>query len=276
MNDLYIFVHKSFPILQQMQDQYEISTHKKDRRYYVPTRGRKKFARRKDKEIREIYSRFLSRELFENLIVTAISQFESFLFVVLRLVFLKYPKKLTINIRGIDTEKGIPLAILLDTENRAEALEKVIERQLNGLSYAPPSAYLDYVKRVCGVDTSDPAFVDYIELKASRDLIIHNSGIINASYLLKAGVEKRGNVGEKIAVNESYFDHCLATLKRLSGIIRRDIDKHFPGEEGWRVGTYQAACNDRHQLGFCTESIVKSHCQQRASWHSEAGCGNLE
>jgi hypothetical protein len=228
VNDVHIFVQQSFPLLEEARSNYEASTHKKDRRYYVPTVGRKKFARRKDKELKEIYDRFLSRELFENLIVTAVSHFESFLFAVLQLVLLAYPKKLTLNVRGMDIKKEIPLDILLDTDNREDALREVIERQLNSLSYATPKAYLEYLNSITGVDTSDPAFLDYIEIKAARDVIIHNSGIINDVYLSKVGDKKRGEVGDGLVVDNQYFNHCIATLKRLSGIIRRDVDKQFP------------------------------------------------
>jgi hypothetical protein len=228
MNDVHIFVQQSFPLLEDARNNYESSTHKKDRRYYVPTVGRKKFARRKDRELKEIYDRFLYRELFENLVVTAISHFESFLFTVLQLVLLTHPKKLTLNVRGMDIKKEIPLNILLDANNREDALYEVIERQLNALSYAAPKAYLEYLKSVTGVDTTDPAFADYIEIKATRDVLIHNAGIVNDVYLSKVGNKNRGEGGDRLAIEKQYFNHCIATLKRLSGIIRRDIYKQFP------------------------------------------------
>ena len=228
VNDVHIFVQQSFPLLEEARRNYEASTHKKDRRYYVPTVGRKKFARRKDKELKEIYDRFLSRELVENLIVTAVSHFENFLFAVLQIVLLAYPKKLTLNVRGMDIKKEIPLDILLDADNREGALREVIGRQLNSLSYATPTAYLEYLNSLTGVDTSDPAFLDYIEIKATRDVVIHNSGIINEVYLSKVGNKKRGEVEDRLVIDNQYFDHCIAILKRLSGIIRRDIDKQFP------------------------------------------------
>jgi hypothetical protein len=230
MNDVHIFIQQSFPLLEKAQSNYETSTHKKDRRYYVPSVGHKKFARRKDKELKEIYDRFLSRELFENLIVTSVSHFEAFLFAVLRLILLAYPKKLTLNIQGMEIKKEIPLEILLNTDDREEALRKVIERHLISLSYATPKAYLECLNKISGIDTSDPVFEDYLEIKSTRDVIIHNSGIINDVYLSKAGNKKRGKIGEQLEIDDQYFNRCIATLKRLSGIIRRDIDRSFPGK----------------------------------------------
>lgn len=228
INDVYIFVQQSLPLLEQARNNYEISTHKKDRRYYVPTVGREKFARRTDNELREIYDRFISRELFENLIVTAVSQFESFLFETLRLILVTYPQKLTLNVRGMETRREIPLEVLLEAPSREDALRQVIERQLNSLFYAAPEAYLTYLNNIASVDTSDSAFLDYIEIKAARDIIVHNSGTINKIYLAKAGDRKRGELGERLLMDSRYFGHCVATLRRLSGIIRRDVDKNFP------------------------------------------------
>lgn len=228
LNDVHIFVQQSFPLLKEARSNYEVSTHKKDRRYYVPTVGRKKYARRKDRELREIYSRFLSTELFENLIVTAVSHFEFFLFSVLQIVLLAYPKKLTLNVQGIDTNREIPLEVVLNADSLETAVREVIDRQMISLSYASPRTYLLYFNKVTGVDTSDPAFLVYVEIKATRDVIIHNAGTANNTYIAKVGNRKRGEVGQRLINDEQYFESCIATLKRLSGIVRRDINKHFP------------------------------------------------
>lgn len=231
LNDVHIFIQQAVPLLEDARNTYETSLHKKDRRYYVPTVGRAKFARRKDKELKEIYERFIARELYENLIVTAVSQFESFLFDVLRLVVSSYPQKLALNVRGVETNRDVPLDVLLQSESLEDALNQVIARRLNSISYAAPRAYLAYIKHVASIDTDDESFLDYIEIKSSRDLIVHNSGIINELYLQKAGEKARGNLNEKIMVDALYFDNCIATLKRLSGIVRRDIDRNFTNRD---------------------------------------------
>lgn len=227
INDTHIFVQQAFPLLEYAKDNLLNSGNKDDRRYYVPSTKMGKFANRTDEELKSIYDRFIHRELYENLIVGAVSQFESFLFDVLRLVISTYPKKLTRNIRGMDTLTTVPINILLDSEDLEVALSQIIERRLNEISYAKPKDYLEYFQSITTVDTSDSAFMDYIEIKATRDLIIHNSGIINEVYLGKVGNKKRGDVEQKIQINFEYFNHCIATMKRISGIIKRDTEKSF-------------------------------------------------
>jgi hypothetical protein len=52
--------------------------------------------------------------------------------------------------------------------------------------------------------------------------------MINAIYIEKAGTRARGALGASIEVDSGYFDGALATMKRMSGIIKRDVEKSFP------------------------------------------------
>jgi hypothetical protein len=228
VNDVHIFVQQSIPLLEEAKNIYEASLHKKDRRYYVPSVARTKFARRNDIELKEIYERFIKRELYENLIVAVVSQFESMLFEVLRLVICAYPQKLTLNIQGVQTERNIPIEVLLQSSSLENAIIEVTRRRINSISYASPQAYLSYLNGMAGITISDSAFQDYLEIKAARDLIIHNASIVNDVYLQKSGDKSRGNLGERLTIESDYFNHCIATLKRVSGIIQRDIGKNFP------------------------------------------------
>jgi len=227
INDTHIFVQQALPLLGYAKENLEKPDNQEDRRYYVPSTKKGKFANRTDEELKSIYDRFIRRELYENLIVGAVSQFESFLFDVLRVIISTYPQKLTRNIQGVDTLKTIPISILLESENLDNALSEVIERRLNDVSYAKPKDYLEYFGNITTVDTTDPAFMDYIEIKAARDLVIHNSGVINDVYLGKVGKKKRGELNQKIEIDSEYFNHCVATMKRISGIIKRDTEKSF-------------------------------------------------
>lgn len=228
INDVHIFVQQAIPLLNEARDKYEASKHEKDRRYYVPTIGRTKFARRTDQELKNIYERFIENELYENFIVTAVSLFESLLFDVLRLVIYSYPQKLTLNVQGIQVDRTVPIEVLLQSNTLESALEEVIRKRINSISYAMPKAYLEYLNNVAGITISDPVFPDYIEIKATRDVIIHNARIINEIYIQKAGDKSRGKINEKLIMDLDYFNHCIATLKRVSGIIQRDIKQNFP------------------------------------------------
>jgi hypothetical protein len=113
LNDIHIFVRQALPLLEEARPAHAKSTRKKDRRYYVPSIKRTKFARRTDNELRRIYDRFTSARLYESFLITAIAEFEAFLVRVLQLVISKYPKKLSITVSGIPHVKVSPLTFSL-------------------------------------------------------------------------------------------------------------------------------------------------------------------
>jgi hypothetical protein len=228
MNDIHIFTSQAMPVLEQARREYAESDREGDRHYYVPSVGRGKVAKRKDQELKELYDSFLRTELHRTFLVSAVSQFEAFLGQVLALVFREYPRKLTTGVPGVPACKDVPATLLLDSGTIEEAVERVIERHLAGVFYAAPKAYLEYVGKVTGIETDDPAFASYLEIKATRDLITHNAGVINEVYLAKAGDRARGKLGDAVVIDKAYFEQALAILKRLSGIIKRDTTKAFP------------------------------------------------
>jgi hypothetical protein len=227
LNDSHIFVRQALPLLLDAAKVHAESKHQKDRRYFVPAKGSVKFAERTDKELKGIYDHFIHTGLYRSLLVTAVSEFETFLVRVLTEVIREYPGKLTKGVTGISGCKAVPMDYLLDAADLSEVLDRAIAEHISGVFYAAPKAYLDYIREICGADTTDDAFQNYIEVKATRDLIVHNSGYINSVYMSKAGERARGELGTFIQVDSDYFDHALATLKRAAGVIKRDAEKTF-------------------------------------------------
>lgn len=229
VNDTHIFAAQALKVLRDAQGgMLSISREGKDRRYDVPSIRKSKFARRTPHEVRQIYDRFLVRELYENFIVSAVSQLESFLFETLRLVLLAYPQKLKVNIKGVEIDRTVSLDVLLGKEDIRAVLEEIVENRILSISYANPRTYLQFLGKIAGIDIEDKAFEDYLEVKATRDLLIHNSGMVNAVYGVKAATRARARIGQVIQIDRQYFDRCIATIKRISGIVRRDVDKTFP------------------------------------------------
>ena len=227
LNDIHIFIRQALPLLEDARDTHGASTHKKDRRYFVPSVGRAKVAKRTDHELRQIYERFTTQRLYEAFLITAIAEFESFLARVLRGIIREYPPKLSEGVPGVSGCKAVSAEILLESATIDEALDKAIADHINGVFYAKPKEYLNYLSKVTGVDTEDDAFLDYLELKATRDILVHNSHLANAIYRSKAGSKARVAIGEVLSADSTYFDNSLATLKRLSGIIKRDVERTF-------------------------------------------------
>jgi hypothetical protein len=232
LNDIYIFTQQAMPLLNVGRSFSSGSKFKGlDKRYYVPGKSHTSFARRTDAELQAIFGSFLDRELYASLLATMVSTTESFLSDVLERVLLLYPRKLTVTPQGNQIGRDIPISLLFESPDLPALVRSVIQSRLHSLAYASPHQYLAYFKAVTGVDTDEHAFSNFVEIKAARDLIIHNRGVINEIYLEKAGGLARGAVGDVVEINHQYFKHAIAQLKRVAGITKRDIEKVFAKSE---------------------------------------------
>ena len=93
--------------------------------------------------------------------------------------------------------------------------------------FGKPTEYLNAAAKVLGIK-NDPKIVDdYIEIKASRDIIVHNSGTINRLYVDKAGLKGRGNVGEALKIDYQYFRSVIEVVKRLSRHMSDSVEATY-------------------------------------------------
>ncbi|CAO3941605.1 hypothetical protein [Achromobacter mucicolens] len=91
--------------------------------------------------------------------------------------------------------------------------------------FAKPSEYIKKLTKVLAIPIDVGLVSDFLEIKASREIIIHNNGRINKLYVEKAGEKARGKIGDELTVDHAYFRHVIVKLKRLSGTIQRETEK---------------------------------------------------
>ncbi len=94
------------------------------------------------------------------------------------------------------------------------------------LFYAKPSAQFEYLEKVVDIEIDELLKESWIEIKATRDLLVHNSGVINRLYLSKAGNQSRGEDGEEIPINKEYIEQSMSTVKSIVGRICSHIQKN--------------------------------------------------
>ncbi len=78
--------------------------------------------------------------------------------------------------------------------------------------YASPKNQIEYFYKALGIEFENSE--QWFEIKATRDVIVHNLGIINEVYINKAGDKSRGKIGEKILITQNYFRETISYLKR--------------------------------------------------------------
>ena len=138
----------------------------------------------------------------------SVSLFEDFFFDLLRHWLAASPESLS--------KKQVEFSRVLDAPDRATIVLEVVDKELNELKYkrvADWFAYLD--KRIkLGCPTSDE-IGQLAEIKASRDILVHNKGIANATYLEKAGSRARYKAGERLEVPEQYHRESWEIIRKV-------------------------------------------------------------
>ncbi len=227
INDTHIFAQQAIKHLLKAREQYNASPDSTDKPYAVPSHKKKGIAKRNDEELREIYDRYIETDLYNTLLVAIVSQCESFIFDVLRAVLRAYPKKIGCNVKGVEENRSVDLKLVLDANDIYQVHHALIEQRLHTISYAKPADYLTFLKNIAHVKTDQETFEKYLEVKATRDIIIHNRGIANTTYIEKAGNKARAVAGEQLPMSTAYFDEAIAVIKGITVIIRHDIKEKW-------------------------------------------------
>ena len=222
LNDVWIFSQLLRPELKKRGDELLKSTSKAKKRYPVPKRDRSVKSGRRDFDVGQVFKAQYERGLFETNIISIVSRVEAFVQECLVIAINDQPRKLSILDKG-----GIPLDLFFSHDDREDLLESLVGLKCQELMFAKPAEYLGKVAQVLSIEIPRTCLDSYIELKATRDVLIHNQGRINKIYIEKTASKARGRVGEDLVVDEDYFGEAVMVAKTLSGTIQRETEKKY-------------------------------------------------
>jgi hypothetical protein len=150
---------------------------------------------------------------------------ESMLEDLLRVIVLKFPKKL-------GTKKQIALHVVLESASIEDVHQRAVDSLLNEISYESPHDFAKTFESLTGVNLLEcPAFHRYIEGKASRDIFMHNRGIANPTYRRKAGSHARVPVGSAVPCDVQYFLECYEASLQLTEWLEAEFHSIFPSTD---------------------------------------------
>ena len=224
LNDLHIFASRTSPLLKAAAEEHkgEFIDPDEDIAISVPGKhGRLGIAKRNSTELSALLKRFANEELFENLLVTAVSRFEFYLADVLGEYLRRSPEKLLRGPKGGDSARSVPLQSVLESASLAELYEELIEQRIQAIFYAEPKEYCAYFNAISELGLTEKDFEQFFEVKATRDLVVHNSLLVNELYKKKAGALSRGDIGDRLKVKKDYFEGALSAMKTMSSTIER-------------------------------------------------------
>lgn len=140
----------------------------------------------------------------------------------LRAILIEFPKKIP-NKRKLDIDQ------VLACDNLDQIKLAIVDTILNEFAYKSPKEYADEFSFYTGVKLlENPVFHQYIELKATRDIHIHNKGIANEIYLNKAGVLARVKSGHYLPVTIQYFLEMYEQCLQLTEVLERALNDIWP------------------------------------------------
>ena len=159
------------------------------------------------------YNYLANTQLTINGIYHLVIIIEAVLSDILRKIILKYPQK-------IGNKRSIKSSAILSSSSIEELHMKTADSILNELSYKSPKEFSQECEELISINLLEcPAYHKYIEIKATRDIYIHNLGVVNELYISKVESHTRGSIGETLPMTTQYFlesyEECIKLIEWL-------------------------------------------------------------
>lgn len=141
---------------------------------------------------------------------------------ILRTVIIKYPKK-------INAKKKINMGDVLKFDSIEEIKNNIADTILNELAYQSPKDFSDDFNNITSINMIEtPIFHKYIELKATRDIYIHNRGIANETYVSKSDTHARVKSNQFLPVDLQYFFESYECCLQLCEFLEERLHDKWP------------------------------------------------
>jgi hypothetical protein len=137
-----------------------------------------------------------------------VSLFEVFLFNFLHRLLLHNPWQFA--------RKQLEFETVLTAEGRDEIISGVILGQLNELKYDQLRAWFVILNKTVKLDVPTDDEIDALaEIKATRDILEHNAGVVNEIYRRKAGKKARYAPGDQVEIDIAYHLESWQLIKKV-------------------------------------------------------------
>lgn len=193
---------------------------------------------------------YLSMLVFQHLI----HGFERFLYDALRDFFEWKPEALS-------GGKSVRVSDLRELVSKQEVNAFLIDRELQDLFYAGFRDVFKQIESRTGISIQKSQIDQLVEMKATRDVLVHNMGVANEQYERKTGVMARVQSGERVEITKQYLSECFDTVISSIEQIGHDMFEHFGGTEWLEsvdlrvdhpIPGYQLACRKTPAKLSCT------------------------
>lgn len=217
LNDLYVLVRLTSQALLEMQKRVIENKDDNAIEFEAPAAtGETTLLTRDANQLSDLLDLASAHGIYEQFLVSAVARTEDYLQEVLKIVLKWFPEKLALAIDGRQVEKNIPLDVLLESSTVEEIMDKIIEKYLLSAFYGSPERYFDHAQSILSIKIEEELRESFAEIKAARDIIIHNSGIANEIYVSRAGTKARAHSAQRLEIDQKYFDGAIHIMKKLT------------------------------------------------------------
>lgn len=160
--------------------------------------------------------------VLQGLFVLSISFFEIMLSDTLKYYLINFPQKLD------KSELNFSKDDVLSHFTNTKLLALQIDKKINSMFYERLDEVLKYFLKSLSINEKpiNQNHIDkIIEIKETRNLLLHNNLIVNSSYIEKAGKLKRANrVDDKLKITKDYLNDSLINITEIISEIESRID----------------------------------------------------
>jgi hypothetical protein len=150
-----------------------------------------------------------------------VSLFEQFVFRLARLWLIEYPGSLS--------GKELKLRLVLESSNKDEIVAAVVEREVHGLAYQRVVDWFSYLEKLANFGCPNQDEIERLaEIKASRDVLVHNNGVANSVYVEKSMGRARFGEGERLELPEHYHRDSWQLIKDVVTAISEAAINKLP------------------------------------------------
>jgi hypothetical protein len=159
-------------------------------------------------ELPKLAQRYIAEYLAPATFQHFVSLFEDFIFDFLRAWLIQYPESLS--------RKELRLQAVLDAADKAEIIRAVVDKELLGIAYDPIVEWFKYLDKIARLGCPNRDQIERLaEIKASRDVLVHNKGIASAIYVEKSLGRGRCGDGEVLEIPEYYHRESWQLIKQV-------------------------------------------------------------
>ncbi len=123
----------------------------------------------------------------------------------------------------------LELDVVLRATSREEIISAVIGRKLNDLKYERIHDWFEAINKAVNLGCPSSDEIEALaEIKATRDILEHNAGVVNESYLRKAGKRARHALGRHVEIDDTYHLECWQLIKKVVADTSAAAIAHLP------------------------------------------------